>query len=89
MHISATQVGAVHYSRDLQTSLFSNFFIKNGSHGTIYIFKNYFTTVFLVFNFQQNKQYPNGPLVGVFGINKLGWFGIRADSTIKAIDAMT
>ena len=25
--------------------------IKNGSHGTIYTFKNYFVTVFLVFNF--------------------------------------
>ena len=28
--------------------LFSNFFIKNGSHDTIYIFKNYFATVFSV-----------------------------------------
>ena len=35
---------------DPQISLFSNFFIKNGSHGTIHTFKNYFTTVF--FNFQ-------------------------------------
>ena len=26
--------------------------IKNGSHGTIYTFKNYFTTVFFVFSFQ-------------------------------------
>ena len=26
--------------------------IKNGSHGTIYTFKNYFATVFSVFNFQ-------------------------------------
>ena len=26
--------------------------IKNGSHDTIYIFKNYFAIVFLVFNFQ-------------------------------------
>ena len=48
VHISATQVGPVHYSRDPQTSLLSNFFIKNGSHGTIYTFKNYFTIVFLV-----------------------------------------
>ena len=31
-------------------SLFSNFFIKNESHGTIYAFKNYFATMFLVFN---------------------------------------
>ena len=37
-------------------------YIKNGSHGIIYIFKNYFATVFSVFSFQQNKLYPNGPL---------------------------
>ena len=35
---------------DPQISLFNNFFIKNESHGTIYTFKNYFTTIF--FNFQ-------------------------------------
>ena len=35
---------------DPHISLFSNFFIKNGSYGTIHTFKNYFTTVF--FNFQ-------------------------------------
>ena len=29
-------------------TLFSNFFIKNGSHSTIYTFKKYFATVFLV-----------------------------------------
>ena len=50
---------------DPQTSLFSNFFIKNGSHGTIHTFKNYFDTVFLVFSFQfqQNKFYQHGPIV--------------------------
>ena len=37
---------------DSQIPLFSNFFIKNGFHGTIYIFKNYFVTVFSVFSFQ-------------------------------------
>ena len=31
-----------------QITLFSNFFIKNESHSTIYTFKNYFTTVFSV-----------------------------------------
>ena len=40
------------------------FFQKNnfkiGSHGTIHIFKNYFTKIFSVFN---NKQYPNKHLV--------------------------
>ena len=50
---------------DPQILLFSNFFIKNRSHGTIYTFKNYFATVFLVFSFQfqQNKFYPNRPLM--------------------------
>ena len=36
---SGLLVGPVHYSQDPQTSLFSNFFIKNRSHGTIYTFK--------------------------------------------------
>ena len=51
----------VHCSRVLQTSLFSNFFIKNWLYGTIHTFKNYFATMFLVFNFQfqQNKFYLN------------------------------
>ena len=57
----------VHYVlfMDPQISLFSNFFIKNGSHGTIYTFKNYFATVIaaISFQFQQNKSYPNKPLV--------------------------
>ena len=35
--------------------------IKNRSHYTIYTFKNYFTTVFLIFNFSKNKFDPNGP----------------------------
>ena len=47
----ATLVGPVHCLRDLQTSLFSNFFIKNGSHSIIYTFKNYFITVFFSFQF--------------------------------------
>ena len=50
----------IHCSRDPQTSLFSNFFIKNGSHSIIYTFKNYFATVFSIFSFQ---LYPNEPLV--------------------------
>ena len=50
---------------DLQIPLFSNFFIKNESHGTIHIFKNYFVTVFSVFSFQfqQNKFYSNRPVI--------------------------
>ena len=39
-------VGLMHYSRDLQTSFFTQTFIKNGSHGTIHTFKNYFATLF-------------------------------------------
>ena len=44
-----------------QITLFSNFFIKNGSHSTIYTFKNYFATVFSVsiFSFSKNKFNPN------------------------------
>ena len=50
---------------DPQIPLFSNFFIKNGSHGTIYTFKNYFATVFLVsvFSFSKNKLNPNRPYI--------------------------
>ena len=43
-------VGPVHCSQDSQTSFFNKIFIKNGSHGTIYTFKNYFVIVFSVFN---------------------------------------
>ena len=52
---------------DLQIPLFSNFFIKNGSHDTIHIFKNYFATVFSVsiFSFNKNKINPNGPFIAV------------------------
>ena len=51
--------------RSLQTSLFSKIFIKNGFYSTIHTFKNDFTTVFSVFNFQfqQNKFYPNQHLI--------------------------
>ena len=38
----------------------SKTFIKNESHGTIYKFKNYFATVFSIFN---NKRYLNRPLL--------------------------
>ena len=50
---------------DPQISFFINFFIKNVSHDTIYIFKNYFATVIsaISFQFQQNKSYPNRPLI--------------------------
>ena len=45
------------------------FFIKNRSYSTIYIFKNYFTIVFLIFNFnkissiqQTLMKFKNGKL---------------------------
>ena len=43
---------------------FNNFFIKNGSHGIMHTFKNYFTTVFSVFNKISGIQmdpYSNSP----------------------------
>ena len=46
-----------HCPRVPQTPLFSIIFIKNGSHGTIYTFKNYFANVFSVFS--KKKLYPN------------------------------
>ena len=36
--------------------------IKNESHDTIHTFKNYFATIFSVFNFSNNKFNPNGTL---------------------------
>ena len=44
-------VHTVQLFMDPQISLFSNFFIKNWSHGTIHTFKNYFVTVFFSFQF--------------------------------------
>ena len=45
---STVNSAPVHCSRVPQITLFNNFFIKNGSHSTIYTFKNYFATVFSV-----------------------------------------
>ena len=47
---STVNSARVYYLQDTQTSHFSNFFIKNGSHNIIYTFKNYFATAFLVFS---------------------------------------
>ena len=58
MHCSST-VHAL-FMRPIATLLKKN--IKNGSHGTIYTFKNYFATVFSVFSFSKNNLYPNRPL---------------------------
>ena len=46
---------------DSQILLFSNFFNKNGSHGTIHIFKNYFVTVFSVFSFSKISSIQTEP----------------------------
>ena len=43
-------MGLMHYSRDPQI-LYSEKNIKNGSHITIHIFKNYFSVLFLIFSF--------------------------------------
>ena len=43
-----------------------------GSHNTIYIFKNYFSIVILVFNFSKNKLYPNRPYIYIFLCIKSG-----------------
>ena len=45
---STVNSAPVHCSQISQITLFSNFFIKNTSHSTIYTFKNYFATVFSV-----------------------------------------
>ena len=44
-----------------QITLFSNFFIKNGSHDIIYTFKNYFVTMFLIFNFIKIRSIQTDP----------------------------
>ena len=53
-------VGSVYCSWDLQVFFFNKNNFKTGSHDTIHIFKNYFTTVFSVF---RNKWYPNRPSI--------------------------
>ena len=58
-----TSVGPVYCSRDPQISLFSNFFIKNGFHGTSHLFKNGFATVFSVFSFSKISSIQTDPRV--------------------------
>ena len=60
---SGYPMSLMHSSRDPKTFFFNKTFIKNGSHDTIYTFKNYFATVFSVFSFLKNKRYPNKPLL--------------------------
>ena len=55
-------MGLMYCSQDSQASFFTQTLIKNGFYSTIHTFKNYFATIFLIFNFSKNKLYPNGPL---------------------------
>ena len=43
-------VGPVHCSQDPLASFFQQNFIKNGSHDTIYTFKNYSAIIFSIFS---------------------------------------
>ena len=64
-----TKLLFTHYSYDPQP-LYSEKNIKNGSHGTIYTFKNYFATVFSVFskiNCIQTDPYNDHFEVGLIG----------------------
>ena len=54
-HVSVLSNGSCALFMGPTKLFFNKIFIKNGSHGTIYTFKNYFVTVFSVFSFQQNK----------------------------------
>ena len=69
----ALLVGLVYCLRYLQISLFNNFFIKIGSHGTVHIFKNYFIKVFSNFSFSNNKSNPNGLIESVGDALKVGF----------------
>ena len=50
MVVVAFLVGLVYCLQESQTSFFNKIFIKNGFYDIIYTFKNYFTTIFSVFN---------------------------------------
>ena len=62
-----------------QISFFNNFFIKNGSHGTIYTFKNYFVTLFFSFSVfsciqtdPYSSDFPLSSFFPIFGIKRFG-----------------
>ena len=61
---------------DPQISLFNNFFIKNWSHGTIHIFKNYFITVFSVFSFSKISFIQTDPINQWLLLYMLGVYNI-------------
>ena len=65
-----------------QILLFNNFFIKNGSHDTIYTFENYFVTMF--FSFQ---LYPNENLISK-RLTKKGKVSYTLDKMIASLTSM-
>ena len=67
MYCSWTVAATFDYFK-LQISLFSHFFIKNRSHGTIHTFKFYFATVFSVFSFSKISFYPIELLVCIWKV---------------------
>ena len=62
---------------DPQIPLFSHFFIKNGSHNTIYTFKNYFATVFSVFSFSKINYIQTDPNCWSLSINRGSFYKKR------------
>ena len=58
---SAVNRASMHCLQVPQITLFSNFFIKNGSHDIIYTFKNYFVTIFSVFSFSKISSIQTDP----------------------------
>ena len=57
-------MGPVHCSQDPQISFLNKIFIKNGSHDTIHMFKNYFAIVFSVFSKISGIQYTLDIILG-------------------------
>ena len=51
-------------TKNIAHALFTHYSCNvHGSHDIIHTFKNYFATIFSVFNSSKNKLYPNGPLI--------------------------
>ena len=66
--------GSVHCSRT-RKYFFQQINFKFGSHGTSYTFKNYFVTVFLVFNFQFSTI--SDIQIDPYFLEKMNYFDIR------------
>ena len=63
--VYALFINTVHRSHK---SLYLEKIIKNKTHGTIHIFKNYFV---IVFSISVKIGYPNGPLMSI--LFKINW----------------